>query len=94
MTEFRLGAETKLGLMPEDGINKILNNKTPHPRDGRGIPRCEIYLKVTDAREYIARGVQLGSKVISKFQDRDWGDQAGYISDPDGHIIAFAESGQ
>src|SRR3989344_5731939 len=30
MTEFDLSPNCKLGLMPENGIAKILNNKTPH----------------------------------------------------------------
>jgi len=31
-------------------------------------------------------------KEISELKDRDWGDRVGYISDPDGHVLAFAES--
>jgi len=91
MTEFNLRDNVKLGLMPENGIAKILSNKVPHPKEGTGIPRCEIYLKVYNAVEYIRRGIQLGGMEISKFQLRDWGDKVGYISDLDGHIIAFAE---
>lgn len=43
MTEFNLSADVKLGLMPETGIAKILQDKTPHPATGNGIPRCELY---------------------------------------------------
>ena len=92
MTEFKLSDKVKLGLMPENGIAKILQAKTPHPQQGNGIPRCELYLKVPHAEEYINRGIQLGGKEISELQNRDWGDKVGYISDLDGHIIAFAES--
>jgi len=63
----------------------------PHPKNGNGIPRCEIYLKVNNPIEYIKRGIELGGKKISEFQDRDWGDKVGYISDLDGNIIAFAQ---
>lgn len=91
MTEFELTDCTKLGLMPENGIAKILTDKVPHPKQGNGIPRCELYVKVQDAKTYIARGIQLGGKEISGLEDRDWGDKVGYISDLDGHIIAFAE---
>lgn len=92
MTEFELTDSVKLGLMPENGIAKILTDKTPNPAVGNGIPRCELYLKVNDAEEFIRRGVELGGKEISKLQMRDWGDKVGYISDLDGHIIAFAEN--
>ena len=93
MTEFKLGESVKLGLMPENGIAKILSDKCPHPNNGNGIPRCELYLKVENAAEFMARGTELGAKEISPLQMRDWGDKAGYISDPDGHVIAFAEIG-
>ena len=91
MTEFRLTKHVKLGLMPEDGISKILSDKTPHPNLGSGIPRCELYLKIDNANEYITQGIKLGGTQISEITDRDWGDRVGYISDPDGHILAFAE---
>ncbi|MGE0560555.1 MAG: VOC family protein [Flavobacteriales bacterium] len=91
MTEFNLSDNCKLGLMPENGIVKILENKTPHPNTGNGIPRCELYLKVEQAVDYLNRGITLGATTISPFSQRDWGDKVGYISDLDGHIIAFAE---
>ena len=91
MTEFQLTESVKLGLMPENGIAKILSDKMPHPKQGTGIPRCEIYLKVENAQAYLKRGVQLGGKMISELEERDWGDKVGYLSDLDGHVIAFAE---
>ncbi len=91
MTEFFLSENVKLGLMPEDGISKIISDRLPHPSTANGVPRCELYLKVKNAEQYLKRGLELGGKEISKFQIRDWGDSVGYISDSDGHIIAFAE---
>ena len=91
MTEFELADHVKLGLMLESGIAKILADKMPHPKNGSGIPRCELYLKVKNAGEYINRGIRLGGKMISELKNRDWGDKVGYISDLDGHVIAFAE---
>ena len=91
MTEFKLADNVKLGIMPESGIAKIISTHLPHPKDGNGIPRCELYLKVKNPTEYITKGIELGGKEISKLQNRDWGDKVGYISDIDGHILAFAE---
>ena len=91
MTEFKLFENVTLGLMPENGIAKIISEKLPHPKNGNGIPRCELYLKVKSPMQYLKRGIELGGKEISKFQNRDWGDQVGYISDLDGNIIAFAQ---
>ena len=39
MTEFRLSENCKLGLMPNNGIAKILSDKTPHPNTGNGIAK-------------------------------------------------------
>ena len=91
MTEFKLANNVKLGIMPENGIAKIILPHLPHPKNGNGIPRCELYLRVKNPSEYIAKGIELGGKKISKLQIREWGDKVGYISDLDGHILAFAE---
>lgn len=91
MTDFMLSEGVKLGLMPEKGIVKILEDKVPNPEKGNGIPRCELYLKVNNAQEYFNRGLHLGGKLISEMSPRNWGDVAGYLADPDGHVIAFAE---
>lgn len=91
MTEFRLAENCKLGLMPNKGIAKILAGKTPHPDMGNGIPRCELYFYVEDIRFEFDHAVHSGAKLISPISDRDWGDKVCYFSDPDGHIIAFAE---
>lgn len=92
MTEFELNNFVKLGLMPENGIAKIIQDKMPHPNTGSGIPRCELYLKVNGANDYMKRGIKLGGNIIDELRNRDWGDKVGYISDLDGHIIALVES--
>jgi catechol 2,3-dioxygenase-like lactoylglutathione lyase family enzyme len=91
MTEFQLTPELKLGLMPENGIAKILENKTPHPSTGNGIPRCELYIYVDDINLAFAYSLENGAKEISTPQPRDWGDTVAYVSDLDGHIVAFAK---
>lgn len=91
MTEFELSEECILGLMPEEGIAKILSSKVLHPSKGAGIPRCELYLYVDNLQQYFNRAVELSAKLVSEIQNRDWGDKACYFADPDGHIIAFAE---
>lgn len=66
-------------------------DKTPHPDTGIGIPRCELYLYVDNIQIEFDNAIKCGAKVISPIIDRDWGDKVCYFSDPDGHIIAFAE---
>lgn len=90
MTEFTLNDFTKIGLMPNDGIAKIISPTLPHPELGNGIPRCELYLTITDLKTNFERILQNGAQLISPILPRDWGDTVGYISDFDGHVIALA----
>lgn len=91
MTEFLLEENCKLGLMPNDGIVKILGGKTPHPSEGTGIPRCELYLYFENPVEVFQRAIIAGANVISSIGKRNWGDRVGYLSDADGHIIAIVQ---
>jgi len=92
MTEFQLSDNCKLGLMPSEGIVKILKNHLPHPATGDGIPRCELYLRVENIEEEYENALSSGARTISPILDRDWGDKACYFADFDGHVIAFASS--
>lgn len=92
MTEFLLSDGCKLGLMPNHGIAKILGDALPHPGLGAGIPRSELYLYVEDPRERYHQAIRAGAKAVSPVGERDWGDIAGYVADPDGHVIAFAQN--
>ncbi|MFV0536632.1 MAG: VOC family protein [Dysgonomonas sp.] len=91
MTEFILSENCKLGLMPNKGIAKILGDKTPHPDSGKGIPRCELYLYVDNIQYEFDNAIESGAKPIIPITEMNWGDNACYFSDPDGHILAFAE---
>lgn len=91
MTEFQISEFCKVGLMPNANIARILGNNRLHPDSGTGIPRCELYLYVDDIQQEFENAIRNGAKLVSQIMDRNWGDMAGYISDPDGHIIAFAE---
>lgn len=94
MTEFRLTEYFTLGLMPNSSIAKILNGKTPPPKSGTGIPRCELYLYVDNIKEELSNIIQNDIELISGLEDRSWGDCVFYFADPDGHIIAFATKTQ
>lgn len=91
MTEFELTASSVLGIMPEEGITKILGNENPSPKAGSGIPRCEVYLYVDDPDNYYDRVIEAGGHGISRAAVRSWGDCVSSCSDLDGHIVAFAK---
>lgn len=91
MTEFLLSRDVVLGLMPEAGIKRLLGNRLPDPASANGIPRAELYLRVTNPPEYHRRALDAGAIELSELKDRDWGDRVAYSLDPDGHVLAFAE---
>ena len=90
MTEFQLSPALKLGLMPAQGMARILGDRVPHPAMGAGIPRCELYFQVPDARQAFERAVVAGAVAIDPPARRDWGEVVAYAADLDGHILAFA----
>lgn len=90
MTEFEVGAQARLGLMPEAGIRRLLGEAVPDPGRASGIPRSEVYLVVRDPSEYHRRAIEAGAAELSPVALRGWGDDVGYSLDPDGHVLAFA----
>ena len=90
MTEFHLSEKHILGIMPEKGIKELIGDQLPDPKSANGIPRAELYFRVDNAEEYMLKSVELGAKLLSSFQLRDWGQFAGYVLDLDGHVLAFA----
>ena len=91
MTEFALPGGSVLGLMPEAGIVSLLGSVLPDPQLANGVPRSELYLVVSEASPFITRATTLGARMLSPLQPRSWGHSAGYLLDPDGHVLAFAE---
>ncbi len=92
MTEFEVGSGAVLGLMPQVGIKQLLGASLPDPTAANGVPRCELYLVVERPLEYHDRALAAGAKALSPVTLRDWGDEAGYSLDPDGHVLAFASA--
>lgn len=91
MTEFAIGTGAVLGLMPAEGIVRLLGDAIRDPRDAAGIPRVEVYLVTAEASAMHARALAAGGRELSPMAPREWGDRAGYVADPDGHVVAFAE---
>jgi uncharacterized protein len=90
MTEFDLPGGGVLGLMPESGIRNLLGDVIPESADGTPAPRAELYLVVAEPEQALDRAVAAGAELLQPVQPRDWGHEAGYCRDLDGHILAFA----
>lgn len=90
MTEFELPGGAVLGLMPEAGIRRLLGPALPDPSGAAGAPRAELYLVVDEPEAYMRQARSAGARMLSPVLARDWGHEAGYVLDPDGHVLAFA----
>jgi uncharacterized glyoxalase superfamily protein PhnB len=90
MTEFILGTDSTLGLMPIAGIKTLLGNQY-FPASINENPQAELYLLVDEPESYLERAEKNGAKLLQSLRDREWGDRTGYCLDPDGHVLAFAE---
>lgn len=85
MTEFDVGGAT-LGLMPRADIETLLAGQI-HTDGGQ---RCELYLRRTDAAAALERATANGGRLLDAIRHRPWGEQVGYVLDPDGHVLALA----
>jgi catechol 2,3-dioxygenase-like lactoylglutathione lyase family enzyme len=92
MTEFALTDQCVLGLMPEASVRHLLGERLSDPSAGNGLPRAELYLLVPRPQDYHRRAIAFGAIELSGLEIRDWGHRAAYSLDPDGHVLAFAES--
>ena len=92
MTEFTLPGGAVLGVLPEEGIRRLLGDALPDPAGAAGIARAELYLVVDDAGAAHARALAAGGRELSALRPRDWGHRVAYSRDPDGHVLAFAQA--
>lgn len=90
MTEFALSEGAVLGLMPAAGIKRLLGDALPDPAAAAGVPRAELYLLVVDPGAHHRRALENGAAELSPLSRRDWGHEAAYSLDPDGHVLEFA----
>ena len=90
MTEFDLG-NCKLGLMPEDGIARIITPALPHSGTGTGVPRCELYLLEDGISAMAERAKNAAAPVAAPAQVQDRDHRVAYFADPDRHVIALAQ---
>jgi len=94
MTEFRLPGGAVLGLMPMAGIRRLLGPALPDLAEGTLLPRAELYLLVEEPARFHERALAAGARELSPLLPRDWGDEAVYSLDRDGHVLAFARRGK
>ena len=91
MTEFELQENHILGLMPSENIERIIDEKMKSIQKNSDLIICELYIYVDNLDEMLDYCKAENFNVVSDLKPRNWGDRAFYISDQDGHLIAFSE---
>jgi predicted enzyme related to lactoylglutathione lyase len=92
MTEFDLGDNSVLGLMPIAGVNRLFGaDLVTRPADSHKL-NAELYLIVDDPLSYHERILRAGARELSPLSERDWGHMAAYSADPDCNIVAFGRA--
>lgn len=87
--ELALPDRRRLGLYQRDGFARVTGRAAAQPPAG-ALTGAELYLHVDDVDLAFTRLVAAGATALSAPADRDWGDRAGYVADPDGHVVVVA----
>ncbi len=86
--EFELPGGLGLALCTKEGFAKFAGAKPEMPKEG--VSPVQVYLRTDDLPRSIARLHAAGAKPLSKAQDRDWGEEAAYFADLDGHVLVIS----
>lgn len=87
--EFRLPDGACLGIYDRNGFGRNTGQVPTVAAPGELTP-AEVYLRVEDLDEAIVRLETAGARLLSPRAPRNWGDQAAYFADPDGHVLVVA----
>jgi catechol 2,3-dioxygenase-like lactoylglutathione lyase family enzyme len=87
--EYLLPGGMRLGLYQRTGFGKNIGMEPIEIPPGGAGP-AELYLHSDDPLDTIERLKRAGARELSALARRDWGDEAAYLADLDGHVIAVA----
>jgi predicted enzyme related to lactoylglutathione lyase len=79
-----LGLYERSGYAGEVGAEPVETN-------GRVSP-AYLYVRVEDVEATAARLEEAGARPLSPLSDRAWGERAAWYADPDGNVVAVAQS--
>lgn len=80
----------RFGLYDRHSFGKNIR-RVPEPIAG-SVATTELYLFVDDIESSISRARDAGATLLDEPAERAWGDRVGYVADPDGYVIAFAQT--
>lgn len=79
----------RVGLYARDGFARN-TGESPAAPPAAGTTACELYLRVDDVGAALARLVAHGGRLLSAPAERPWGDEAAYVADPEGNVVAVS----
>ena len=79
-----LGLYERKGYAGEVGAEPVETN-------GRVSP-AYLYVRVENVEASAARLAEAGARPLSPLSDRAWGERAAWFADPDGNVVAVAQS--
>jgi catechol 2,3-dioxygenase-like lactoylglutathione lyase family enzyme len=80
-----------LGLYERSGYAEEVGAEPVRVPDDAVAP-AYLYVRVDDAVEAAARLEAAGARPLSPLVDRSWGEQAAWFADPDGNVVAVAQT--
>jgi flavin reductase (DIM6/NTAB) family NADH-FMN oxidoreductase RutF/predicted enzyme related to lactoylglutathione lyase len=86
--EFELPGGLGLALCTPNGFERCIGCKPNLPSEG--VTPVQVYLRSDDLARTIARLHAAGARPLSKLKSRDWGEEAAYFTDPDGHVLVVS----
>jgi lactoylglutathione lyase len=87
--EFALPGDLRLGLYQEASFG-VNTGQRPAERAPGSLSGAELYFYPDDLVEVSKRLAAAGARMLDPLRARDWGDEAAYFADPDGHVIVLA----
>jgi predicted enzyme related to lactoylglutathione lyase len=66
----------------------------PVPVPDGAVSPAYVYVRVDDAREAADRLRAAGGRELSPLAPRQWGETAAWFADPDGNVVAVAETSE
>ena len=88
--EFVLEGGSSLGLYERSGYAEEVGAEPV--RVPPGVAPAYLYVRVDDAVEVAARLEAVGARPLSPLVDRSWGERAAWFADPDGNVVAVAQT--
>ena len=81
----------RVGLFESGGYEQLVGAESAPIPEGQVSP-AYVYVRVEDVETAATRVEEAGGRLLSPLAPRSWGEDAAWFADPDGNVIAVAQS--